>query len=314
MTGALRLARHRLEDRTRDLLGKEIAERVATAELDSDKDEAILAGIGAYALNHYLPGEILQGLKLFPATGAHALVLSNLPTQEFPPSPLNGFAVEAELAVTNALHFGLIQLQEITPFAVGYENNGHLIRNVVPNPSAADTTRSWGANSDFFWHTDNPHLQFGDRGADVRLYVPRYLTFFAVRNDERVPTEIAAVEDVVGRLDERTQRRLQSSAYEVGAPASNDGGHALVGAPVLELDVQGHRVRYDQGTTRGQTDEAESALDVWVTALHDVPAQEPVLRPGEFLIFDNYRVLHRRRAFTPGPAATARWLRRCYAS
>jgi alpha-ketoglutarate-dependent taurine dioxygenase len=45
-----------------------------------------------------------------------------------------------------------------------------------------------------------------------------------------------------------------------------------------------------------------------------MPARELVLNPGEFLIFDNYRVLHRRRAFTPGPAPTARWLRRCYAS
>lgn len=314
MTYALRVARHRLDDRTRDILGKEIAEAVAAGELDSDADEAILAGIGAHALNNFLPGEILHSLKLFSATGAHALMVSNLPTQEFPPTPVNGFADETELAVSNAIQYGLIQLVGLTPFAVDYENDGRLIRNVVPNPSAAGTTSSWGADSEFFWHTDNPHLPFGGPGVNPRRYVPRYLTFFAVRNDEQVPTEILAVEDAVARLDEQVLRRLRSAAYEVGAPASNDGDLALTGTPLLELSADGHRVRFDQGTTSGLTDDAVAALKEWADALADAPALEPVLQPGEFLIFDNYRSLHRRKAFTPGPAATARWLRRCYAS
>lgn len=314
MTCTLRVARHRLDDRTRDIVGKEVAEAVVTGRLDSDKDEAILAGIGAHALNHHLPGEILNALKLFSATGAHALVLSNLPTQDFPPSPLSGFADEAELAVTNALHFGLIQLLDITPFAVDYENNGKLIRNVVPNPSAAGTTSSWGADSEFFWHTDNPQLPFGEPGSDPRSYVPRYLTFFSVRNDEQVPTEILSVEDAVARLDEQTRHRLRSADYEFGSPASNDEDLVLAGSSVLELNVDGHRVRYDRGVTSGQTPEAVTSLDVWVDALNDAPALRLVLQPGEFLIFDNYRLLHRRKAFTPASAESARWLRRCYAS
>lgn len=314
MTCALRVARHCLDDRTRDILGKEIAEAVATGGLDSDADEAILASIGAHALNNFLPGEILHSLKLFSATGAHALILSNLPMQEFPDTPVNGFTDEAELAVTNAIQYGLIQLVGLTPFAVAYENNGKLIRNVAPNPSAAGTTSSWGADSEFFWHTDNPHLPFGGPGVDLRRYVPRYLTFFTVRNDEQVPTEILAVDDAVARLDENVLRRLRSAMYEVGAPASNEGDLALTETPVLELSAGGHRARFDHGTTTGLTEEAAATLRTWAETLEDVPAMEPVLRPGEFLIFDNYRTLHRRKAFTPGPAATARWLRRCYAS
>ncbi|MGH3742473.1 MAG: TauD/TfdA family dioxygenase [Micromonosporaceae bacterium] len=310
----MRVARHRLDDRTRDLLGKEIAERVAASELDSDKDQAVLASIGGYVLNHFLPGEILQGLKLFCATGAHALVLSNLPTQEYPASPVTGFAQETDLALTNALHFGLIRLLGVTPFAVDYENNGRLIRNVVPNPLISGVTSSWGADAEFFWHTDNPHLRFGEPGTDPRLHVPRYLTFFAVRNDEQVPTEIAAVEDAVSRLDDETQRALQSPSYAVGPPASNDGGHALSGASVLEQSVDGHRVRYDRGTVQGRSAGAIDVLDTWSAALTGIPAEELTLESGEFLIFDNYRVLHRRRAFAPGPDAAARWLRRCYAS
>lgn len=39
-----------------------------------------------------------------------------------------------------------------------------------------------------------------------------------------------------------------------------------------------------------------------------------VIRPGSSLMFDNYRVLHRRRSFEPGEnPGKARWLRRCFA-
>ncbi len=34
---------------------------------------------------------------------------------------------------------------------------------------------------------------------------------------------------------------------------------------------------------------------------------------GDFHLFDNRRVLHRRVPFTPAAAGRARWLRRCYA-
>jgi L-asparagine oxygenase len=34
---------------------------------------------------------------------------------------------------------------------------------------------------------------------------------------------------------------------------------------------------------------------------------------GDFHIFDNRRVLHRRVPFAPAPDGVARWLRRCYA-
>lgn len=317
MTRFVRLASHHLDDGTRDLLGKEIAERVAPTELDSDADEAILASIGAHALMRYLPGEVLHGLAVFPSTGSHALLLRNLPRQDFPPTPVSGFADETALAMTNALHFGLIQLMGLTPFAVAYENSARLIRNVVPNPQAAGTTSSWGWDVEFYWHTDNPHLSFSDPGSDPRLHVPRYLTMYAIRNPDRVPTEIAAIEDVVGRLDDHRREQLRAPEFDVGPPASNDTGpdDVLRAASVLEVAPDGQlRVRYDRGTTKGRTAAAAAALDDWVEALAGAPHQQFCLDTGDFLIFDNYRVLHRRPAFTPGTATEARWVRRCYAS
>lgn len=316
MTRFFRLASFTLDDATRDLLGAEIAEHVADSRLDSDEDEAILAGIGAHALKRFLPGEVLHALQIFSATGAHALLLRNLPRQEFPPTPLSGFADEPALAITNAIHFGLIQTIGVTPFAVEYENDARLMRNVVPNPDAAGATSSWGWDVEFFWHTDNPHLSFGELGCDPRLHVPRYLTMFGIRNPDRVPTEIAAVEDAVARVDDETQAELRAPAFDVGAPASNDADAGLVlrETSLVEAGPDGHlRVRYDRGTTTGRTPGAAAALDTWGVALGDVARQQIFLEPGDFLIFDNYRVLHRRPAFRPGPATEARWVRRCYA-
>ncbi|MEU0157661.1 TauD/TfdA family dioxygenase [Streptomyces sp. NPDC006261] len=317
MTSLLQFARYRVEDSARDLLRKEISARVSETSLDSDLDDAILGSIGAYALRRHLPGDILQGSQVFTAAGSHALLLSNLPTQDFPATPVSGFADEGELAVTNAIHLGLIRLLGCTPFAVSYENDGRLIRNVVPNPAASGTTSSWGADSEFFWHSDNPHQPFGPPGSDPRLYTPPYLTFFAIRNEERIPTEIAALDDVVVRLDEETRSALSAPEFEVGAPDSNDGATIgpLVKTPILESGPDGrHRARYDRGTTAGLTLAAQQALEHWREVLLDIPSADLTLRPGDFMIFDNLRVLHRRKAFTPHPNTRARWLRRCYAA
>ncbi|MBT2383373.1 TauD/TfdA family dioxygenase [Streptomyces sp. ISL-11] len=318
MTGGIRLSQYRLDDGTRDVLGKEISARVAATELDSDADEAILATIGAHALGNLLPGQVLHELEIFSVAGAHALLLGNLPRQDFPPTPVHGYGDETALAATNALHFGLLQLLGRTPFAVSYENDGRLVRNVVPNPAASGITSSWGADSEFFWHSDQPHLPFGEPGTDPRLYVPHYLSFYAVRNAERVPTELTSVDGIADALDESTLRLLERPEYAVGVPASNDADapvRQLENARLLETGPDGRRrARYDQGTTRGLTEDAAAALASYGDFLAEVPTADLMLTPGDFMIFDNCRVLHRRRAFTPRPDAEARWLRRVYAS
>jgi L-asparagine oxygenase len=314
---SVRLIRNRIDDRIRDMLAEDIATQVAGTRLDSDTDTAILAGMGLRALRRHLPGAIQHTLQEFAESGEHALLLENLPTQAFPDTPASGFADEPGLALINALHFGLMQVLRLTPFAVPYENDGRLIRNVAPNPAAAGTTSSWGADSEFFWHTDNPHLPFNLRCGDPRVSPPRYLTFYAVRNLEQVPTEITALDDVLSRLKPSARRWLRAPVFEVGPPASVRGDAASTESPliktaVLEPSATGERVRFDEGTTVGLTQAARTALRAWRESLTNAPARALVMSPGEFLIFDNHRLLHRRKAFTPVAQGSARWLRRCY--
>ncbi|MFF9644129.1 TauD/TfdA family dioxygenase [Kitasatospora aureofaciens] len=311
----------RLADTVRDALGERLREALGEPfpKLDTDVDAAILARIGVHALRRTLPAAVLDALVGFTGDRSDVLVLSNLPQQEFPPTPVSGFGEESELCLVNALQLGLIALLGLTPYAVDYENSGKLIRNVVPNPEAAGTTSSWGADTEFFWHTDNPHLPFGESGLDPRPFPPRFLTFYAVRNIEQVATEFVGVEAALQGLPEDVLERLSSDEFLVKAPDSNDvaadGNRlALEGTAVIQRAPDGVLMRYDRGTTRGMNAAADQALAALSEHLSRKPAFAPVLQPGQFLIFDNYRALHRRKAFDPAPSGTARWLRRCYAS
>ncbi|MFD7642415.1 TauD/TfdA family dioxygenase [Kitasatospora sp. NPDC059795] len=319
--GGIALTDLRLADSVRDALAERLHDALGDPfpPLDTDVDAAILARIGVHALRRTLPTAVLDELAGFTRDSSDVLVLSNLPQQEFPPTPVSGFGEETELSLVNSLQLGLISLLGLTPYAVDYENSGKLIRNVVPNPEAAGKTSSWGADTEFFWHTDNPHLPFGQAGLDPRPFPPRFLTFYAVRNVEQVATEFVGVDVALEGLPEDVLERLSANEFLVAAPDSNDvksDGRriALEGTAVLQRAPEGVLMRYDRGTTRGMNAEAERALDILSEQLARKPAFAPVLQPGQFLIFDNYRALHRRKAFDPAPSEVARWLRRCYAS
>jgi hypothetical protein len=319
-------ARHVLElhlrDTDRDNLMDAVRREIddAAKPLCADADTMILSTIGEQALRTCLPRDTLRRLERFTVERPAVLRVCNLPVQDFPPTPVRGFADESELAVTNALHLGLIRRLGLTPFAVDYENGGKLMRNVVPNPDAADEASSWGSNFEFFWHNDNPQLGFGHVGADPRAFVPGFLTFFAARNDEKVATEVLVVDDVVRTLPKRVREVLCRPLFDVAPPESNDGGvggepMTAFGVPLLERTTRGYRSRFDDGTTEGRTPEAKQALAEWVAALkRSDAALAPVLEPGDFLAFDNTTVVHKRRGFTPATDGRERWLRRCYAS
>ncbi|MFI8105506.1 TauD/TfdA family dioxygenase [Streptomyces sp. NPDC086023] len=290
--------------------------------LDPDLETVILGRIGAEALIGALSPEALAEVAGFPRSGSCLIVVRNLPQQErWPASPTSGWAAERDLSVVNALHLGMLQLMGIAPFAVGYENAGHLLRNVVPNPAAAGTTSSWGADQEFFWHTDNPHLGFGAPGCDPRRYVPRFLTFCGIRNEEQVPTDVMPLPYALEAMDEGLREDLGRAWYEVAAPDSvrpGEGGdrQALRSVPLLEpAGAEGGlpRIRFDRGTTTAAVPEAFDVLARFSDALEAAPYESLLLGAGDFLAFDNYRVLHRRVGFTPAGSGRERWLRRCYA-
>lgn len=316
MTSTTMFSSYTVDDTTRDFLSEELTERLRGQPLDSDRHESILAGVGSHALHQFLDDDVLTHLAQFVINRERVLLLRNLPVQRLPSTPVKGYADEPALAMTNAMHLGLVRLCGLIPYSVPYENDGRLMRNVVPNPQAAASTSSWGSDTDFSWHTDNPHLPFGFGGADPRAFIPRYLSFFAMRNNEAVPTDVVSIDAAIDLMSHDALQMLGQPGYTVGAPASNDSFQAdqLMPRALVEISGADRRVRYDPGTVTTSDPSCEAALTQWRQVLDGIAGEELVLGPGDFLIFDNYRILHRRRAFEPGPVNQARWLRRCYAS
>jgi len=213
-----------------------------------------------------------------------------------------------------AIHLGFVGTAGCEPYDVPYENDGRLIRNVVP-VSSDQPRSSWGYSDDFTWHTDNPNLPFAD-GELLVDAIPRVLAFQAIRNLEAVPTEMISVDEVLSNLGPTDVKALTSPYFRIEPPESGDpGSPRMVGAPIVEQSSSGvWWARYDRTSVDSVVKEYGQALSRFANGMSSVRPLAPVLQPGQLLLFDNYRVLHQRRAFEPAsPGSTRRWLRRVYA-
>ena len=275
-----------------------------------------VGAMGAQWLSSLLGDELIRSIGSFADSSYKALLLRGIGLSTDVRSPSNGFLPDSQCVLDfDLLHFGMLNLLGVRSHAVQYENYGKLVRNVVPVPQAAGTTSSWGADVDFSWHTDNPNWPFDDKASDVARSVPNYLAFIAVRNREQASTDIVCVEHVLSLLPAWAIEHLSQPAFAFGAPASNEGydGEQRV-IPIIEPGSNGYRLRFDDGIVSATEPQAEAALALLRQVLKEVRGIELVLQPGDFFIFKNARVLHRRKAFKPLPEGQARWLRRVYGS
>ena len=275
-----------------------------------------VGAVGADWLRSLLGPALVESIRRFAGCSHKALLLRGIGLSTTVPSPSNGFLPDAQCVLDfDLLHFGMLNLLGVRSHAVEYENHGKLVRNVVPVAQAAGTTSSWGADVDFSWHTDNPNWPFDDQASDVARSVPNYLAFIAVRNHEQASTDIVCVDHVLSRLPAWAIEHLSQPAFAFGAPASNEGhdGEQRV-MPILERGANGYRLRFDDGIVSASAAPAQAALSLLRQVLKDIQGIELVLQPGDFFIFKNARVLHRRKAFKPLPDGQARWLRRVYGS
>ncbi|MEU1792421.1 TauD/TfdA family dioxygenase [Streptomyces sparsogenes] len=274
---------------------------------------------GAKHLRNHLPAEVLEALAQWRHSPTAWLTLANLPGPHEPvPTPRDGFCDESLLRTPNLVHFGILRLLGLAPIAYPWENDGRLIRNVAPRAASARTLTSWGYAQPLDWHTDDSVLDHRP-GADPAEAIPHYLSFFGMRNDERVPTDLLPVETVLETLPDRTAEALRRPDFTVTAPESYtaDGdGRPLTrtGVPMLWTLPDGNAaLRYGPGRLTGHTPGARAALADFERHAAGLPGLPVMVEEGGFHIFDNRRVMHRRVPFQPAAEGRARWLRRCYA-
>ncbi|MBY8888337.1 TauD/TfdA family dioxygenase [Streptomyces sp. PTM05] len=283
-----------------------------------DDDPGAYGGTGAKLLRNHLPAAVLERLTAWRREPEPWLTVGNLPRpRDFVPTPRDGFADENALTVPNLVHLGLLRLLGVTPVAYRWENEGRLMRNVAPRPGSAGALTSWGSTAPLDWHTDDSVLDHHD-GAGPADAIPHYLSFYGMRNEERVPTDLLDVDTVLAGLPRWTHDDLRRPEFAVSAPESYapaDGDRpAREAVPLLWTLPDGHdAVRYGPGRITGRTTRAVRALTRFEQRLGELEGGSVLVGAGDFHIFDNRRVLHRRVPFQPAAQETARWLRRCYA-
>lgn len=271
---------------------------------------------GGNWLRSVLHPVVIDDIRKFARSSHKVLLLQGINLSTEIPSPRTGFLSEDQCVLDfDLLLFGMLRLLGVEPHAVEYENYGKLVRNVVPVPDAVGSTSSWGADVDFSWHTDNPNWPFADKNSDIKSCTPEYLAFTAVRNEEAASTDVVFIDTVLDTLPNWAIEQLMRPAFKFKAPASNESFHGKARIfPILEYSGCGFRMRFDESIITATDPDGKEALDVLIQKLHDIEGNRLVLGPGDFLIFKNTQVLHRRKAFEPKLDGNARWLRRIYGS
>ncbi|MBL8827112.1 MAG: TauD/TfdA family dioxygenase [Planctomycetaceae bacterium] len=292
-----------------------------------DTHAAEMKAIGGEILKASLKARDIQKLRQFGrARTSPVLFISGLPEiGEIPSSPFRGYNLDqSQVAFADMLLLGVYDVAGIDPVAYTYENFAQLFRNVVASPDAVNERSSHGSKEPLGWHTDNPCGRF--EGDDRMLAVahgspiPRYLAFTPLRNRDAsgkpVPTEVLVIDAALARLDEISFAVLTEHEFQVNPPASNKTA-PLSEVPLLVRRGGRYLIRFNADAEQvfGLTERAQKALDAFKVAIHESADDvlEFSLEPSRLLIFDNYRVMHKRRSFDMGSDwAAARWLRRCY--
>lgn len=185
-----------------------------------DEDPRYYLEQGARQLRAWLPAATLERIEAWRADPTPWLELTGLPQAEVEvPTPRDGFCDEALLTVPNLVHFGLLSLLGLEPVAFRWENHGRLIRNVAPSPRAARSQTSWGYATGLDWHTDDSVLDHRAGGAPTES-IPHFLSFYGMRNHERVPTWLLPVDEVLAGLPAATCDALRQPDFDVSAPES----------------------------------------------------------------------------------------------
>jgi L-asparagine oxygenase len=314
-------------EHVRSMLEQGIANRSFMVDFDAEQ----MAFLGAAAISEALSFEDQQKLALFGrGLGLPLIAWEGLPSQSIIPNTPQGFGDDTQVVFADSMLLGAMRIAGLFPISFSYENFGRLMRNVAPNKIAENAISSHGAKLPLEWHSDNSYAfengyrsprSTGAHGQPLGSPSPRFLCFVSMRNHDAggnmVPTELLLAEELLSAIPERVQSILRRPIFEIRPGASNDR-LSLKNMPLLETcSWTGENLlkfNANEGQTVGLTPIARRAVSEVSQRLLDLEDKTiPIyLAPGQILFFDNYRVLHRRGSFDPGPLLQARWLRRCF--
>jgi Fe(II)/alpha-ketoglutarate-dependent arginine beta-hydroxylase len=204
------------------------------------------------------------------------------------------------------------------PFGWTTLQGGRLIQNVVPIRGQEQEQSGHGSAAVLAWHTEDA----------FHPYRCDYLGLMGLRNEQRIPTTYAVLDaGVLTAIERRTlheprflmrpdDEHLNQRERDGPAPSAADRAvlrhlQEPVSVAVLFGDPRRPYLRIDPVFMSAVPGDAQAvaALDTLVRRL-DGALDGFVIEPGTVCFFDNYRVVHGRRAFRPRYDGRDRWLKK----
>lgn len=262
------------------------------------------------------PLEVHELMSFNTSTASH-IVISSGQLPELPQTPYdaqisNRVIIEPALFIT-AVH----ALLDLHPVVYEGENDGQIIRNVVPAKKSTGVISSHGSKVAFGGHVDNPDLPFFDDDERHSVSIPDNLSLYCLKQQTpSVSTDMIQIDDITDQMTPEQIHCLMQPVFTVERPSSFSGytDSFVRDVPLLFKNNLGQYIsRFDTHRISTDNTRAASALEEFrrIGSDDDIKLRMD-LQCGDFVIFKNKRTLHSRGAFEPKFDGNDRWLLRVF--
>ncbi|HFV9934727.1 TPA: TauD/TfdA family dioxygenase [Salmonella enterica subsp. enterica serovar Bovismorbificans] len=226
-------------------------------------------------------------------------IINNVPIDSvLPPPPLSGLRPYDKTYISELALSGITGALGYNLFSYEQEKKGSFFHEITPIKGKEKTKSSNGV-IDFSFHTDAAYLDHNLR--------PEVLALICLNNECNTGTQIVSLELLLKELETSTINTLKSNNFIIRSPDSFDVRQESQTAILYENDDR-TEIQLSIEVTTPLTEKAKKSL-MELTELANQIADTLMWKPGDFLIFNNRRTLHGRKAIQG-----VRWLQRCYGS
>lgn len=250
-----------------------------------------------------------------------ALVVHNMPIDNvIPETPRTGNRPHDKTYVSETMILGVCSLLDAFPEYDEREKDGTYINQIIPRDDAKSKSQasSFGSEIPFFPHTEN-------------VYQEPPLKFFALtclRGDPKVSTSVIFLDKILeylkshlpkGMTYEQVVTEMEKAQFVMKTGPSFENAKDQKVLPILTKNELGERIyRFNANVDRMEGTNAVATMiieHIKNILLSDDFIESNYnrfyLKKGDYLLFNNWEVMHARDAFKIDPN-NWRWLQRCY--